>query len=56
MNTIMTKKQANRAFKRLTNDLMNRYQYRAKGYLTLHPEYVEAVNRLLKAGGFNYEF
>ena len=51
----MTKKQANRAFKRLKSDLMKRYKYRAEGYLMLHRGYVEAVNRLLKRGGYDYE-
>ena len=54
-NKTMTKTQANRAFKRLKSDLMKRYKYRAEGYLMLHTEYVQAVNRLLKEGGYDYE-
>jgi len=52
--TILTKKQANRAYKTLTEAIMKREGFKqGKGYCNTIKGYPQAVNRLLESCGLN---
>ena len=54
MNTTLTKKQANRAYKTLTEAIMKREGFKqGKGYCNAIKGYPQAVNRLLESCGLN---
>ena len=54
MKTTLTKKQANRASKTLTEAIMKREGFKqGKGYCNAVKGYPQAVNRLLEACGLN---